>query len=490
MVGSPDVRPYVNLTLFDLTPQDLYDNAVQTLLTNLPGWVAREGNIEVLLLENQALMLSEGIFAINRLPSAITEIMARLFGITRDPGAAPTCTLEFTMVGTAGYTIPAGTQVRLDLMTSDAAIVFTTDVDLVIAPASSTGQVTATGGTFTDIANGINNQLVPLIDALLYVNQVEIVTAVTGGRVAETDQDYFTRAASKFSRLNDTLVLPSDFQARSTDDPSIYARASVYDNWSPNTIPTPVITDVTNATTGGTLGDGTYSYRITAINAQGQTLASAADSVVVTSGTGTNKTTITWTAPTVSPEVSPITGYKIYGRSAGTELLLATVGLVLTWADDGSLTPAGALPTANTTGWGVGDVPGHVTVAVYGPAGLVSAGNKTALNTALQEQAASMLNVHVIDPTITTIAVTATIVIASGYLAADVITAVETRLEEYLNPSTWEWGDTVYRNELISVIDQVTGVQRVATLTVPAADTVLSAVANLVDAGTLTITEA
>lgn len=371
-MASPDVRPYVNLTLFDLTPQDLYNNAVQTLLTNLPGWVAREGNVEVLLLENQALMLSEGIFAINRLPAAITEIMAKLFGIERDPGAAPVANLEFTMVGTAGYTIPAGTQVRLDLM-NNQVILFTTDVDLIIAPGFSTGQVLSTGSAFTDIANGVDNQLVPLIDSLLYVNQVEIVDPVSGGRVPETDDEYFTRATLRFSRLNDTLVLPSDFEARAMDDPAIYPRASVYDNW---------------------------------------------DSV----------------------------------------------------------------------GGSPGDDPGHVTVATYGPDRLNTSLEKSTLQTAMQNQAAAMLNVHVIDPTITTVAVTVSVAIKSGYLAADVIASVEDRLEEYLSPNTWEWGDTVYRNELISVIDQVEGVARVITLAVPAADVVLSAIANLVDAGTLTVT--
>ena len=166
---------------------------------------------------------------------------------------------------------------------------------------------------------------------------------------------------------------------------------------------------------------------------------------------------------------------------------MATVGLVLTWDDDGSITPAGALPSANTTGWGVGDVPGHITIATYGPDRLNTTLEKDDLDTLLQEQAVAMLNVHVIDPTITNINVTVDIVVAAGFVAADVITAVEERLQEYLNPNTWEWNDTVYRNELISVIDQVEGVDRVDDLTVPAADVSLTAVANLVNDGTLTV---
>lgn len=371
---SPDVSPYVSLALFDLTPQSIYDNAVNNLVVDLPDWVPREGNVEVVLLENLSLMLSEGIFTVNRLPSAITEILAKLFGITRDAGAPPTCTLEFTMVNNAGYTIPAGTRVILPVQVGQVTITFSTNVDLVIAPGNLTGQVLATGDIFTALANGTNNTLVNMLESSLYVDQVEIVVAVADGRAPESDLDYFSRATTKFSRLNDTLVTPSDFRARTLEqDQSIYYRAEVYDNW------------------------------------------------------------------------------------------------------DGS-------------GGGPGSDPGHVTIAVYGPSGTVSSPNKTALQTLLAAQAASMLSVHVIDPTVTTVAVTSQIVVESGFVSADVIQAVEDRLTEYLNTDTWPWGDTVYRNELISVIDQVPGVKRVNTLTTPATDTVLSGVANLVTVGTLTIT--
>ncbi len=109
---------------------------------------------------------------------------------------------------------------------------------------------------------------------------------------------------------------------------------------------TPVNATFATATTGGTLVAGTYYYRVVATNAQGQTLPSTETSKVVPAGTATNTVTVNWA------RVVGATGYKVYGRSTGAELLMATItdGATLTFVDDGSVTPSGALPTANTTG--------------------------------------------------------------------------------------------------------------------------------------------
>lgn len=91
--------------------------------------------------------------------------------------------------------------------------------------------------------------------------------------------------------------------------------------------------------TGGTLGAGTYAYRIVATAATGSvySLPSTEETVTIVSG-ATNVITVNW------HEVAGATGYDIYGRTAGGELKLASVGAVESWDDDGSGTPAGALP--------------------------------------------------------------------------------------------------------------------------------------------------
>lgn len=122
-------------------------------------------------------------------------------------------------------------------------------------------------------------------------------------------------------------------------------------------ISTPTISSVTTSTTGGSLPAATVcSYRVSAINSTGETDASAA--VTVTTGAGsTNSNTVNWSA------ISFASGYKIYGRTGGSELLIAEVGNVTSYVDTGSITPAGALPASNTTN-GTGEATsGTITVA-------------------------------------------------------------------------------------------------------------------------------
>lgn len=114
------------------------------------------------------------------------------------------------------------------------------------------------------------------------------------------------------------------------------------------TLSTPTNAAFSTASTGGSLVPATYYYRVSALGAAGETLASTETSQVVGAGTNTNTVTVNWAA------VSNATGYKVYGRATGAELLIATVGNVTTYIDTGSVTPAGALPASNTTGGSAG----------------------------------------------------------------------------------------------------------------------------------------
>jgi len=94
----------------------------------------------------------------------------------------------------------------------------------------------------------------------------------------------------------------------------------------------------------GTLGAATYYYRVSAITASGETLACAEVSLAIAATHGVD---LTWDA------VSGATGYRVYGRSTGAELLIAEVTAPLvTYTDAGSISPSGALPTVNTARFG------------------------------------------------------------------------------------------------------------------------------------------
>lgn len=97
-------------------------------------------------------------------------------------------------------------------------------------------------------------------------------------------------------------------------------------------------------------GATTYSYKVTALTYDGETLASSA--ATCTNGSTLNsshKNQITWV------QVIGAYAYRIYGRTSGSEQLMVTLAAdqypnSFGWEDDGSISPSGALPTVNTTG--------------------------------------------------------------------------------------------------------------------------------------------
>lgn len=113
--------------------------------------------------------------------------------------------------------------------------------------------------------------------------------------------------------------------------PHFLAALGVADTGSA-TLATPAAPTTTTATTGGTLAAATYYYKVTATTATGESAASAEASQATTGTTST--VTVNWTT------VTNATGYKVYRSTAtGAEVLLTTLGNVLTYTDTGSATP-------------------------------------------------------------------------------------------------------------------------------------------------------
>ncbi len=91
---------------------------------------------------------------------------------------------------------------------------------------------------------------------------------------------------------------------------------------------------VSNSATGGSLGPGTYSYRVSAISEVGETLASTVSTIVVSALTTTGLNTLALSS------VPSARGYNIFGRIGASEGLIATVGgSVTTYVDTGFITP-------------------------------------------------------------------------------------------------------------------------------------------------------
>lgn len=373
---SPDITAYVDLRIYDISDQDIVSTGLAAAQLNLPGWVPREGNTEVVLMESLALEISEAIVAINRVPGAVVAALLLLAGVDKDYGAAPVATATFTLGDTLGHTIPGGTRLYLVLDDGTTVTFLVEPPGLTIDPGDDSGTVSIIGDTFTDEANGIatGTKLI-MVDPVPFIDTVTLATDVADGRSAETDNEWRDRGVARLSRLSDALVLPRHFEAAALERTEV-ARAVALDLW------------------------------------------------------------------------------------------------------DGS----GGAP---------GDDPGHITVAVLGDGGAaLSAPTKAAIETDLEDRAVAILDVHVIDVTIVTVPFAVQYHPLPGFDTAVVTQAVEDALTAYVDPLAWQWGGTIRRFEIVSLVDRVDGVDYPMTVTINAvaADYVISGAASLPKAGVLTVT--
>lgn len=112
-------------------------------------------------------------------------------------------------------------------------------------------------------------------------------------------------------------------------------------------IPAPTGLAATPSAAGGTMASGTYAYQVTAVNANGETTALAATTVVVVGPSGS--VALTWN------KANETATYNIYGRVGGSIGKIGTVGpfdddQATAFVDTGAAAVGAAPPSSNTTG--------------------------------------------------------------------------------------------------------------------------------------------
>lgn len=179
----------------------------------------------------------------------------------------------------------------------------------------------------------------------------------SSGSVANIDTGFTSGKRTSFIQALDKVFIFND-----TDGESYYDGSSV------TTFPALTTPANLGVTATGSTGSENYSYKVTAFNDAGETLATAAATISNGNATlsSTNYNALNW------DDVANATGYNVYGRSADGlgETYLDTV-YVSAYNDKGQRSPSGTLfvPEANTTA-GI-----NATMAVFGISRIFAAGD-------------------------------------------------------------------------------------------------------------------
>ncbi len=121
-MASPDFREYIDLTVNDLQPIEVYNLARDYALVALPEFDPRVGTVEDAMLEAMSYVAGLVTGSVNRLPDGLMEGILRLMGFYRSEATFASGSVIFTSIDTNGLFIPAGTQVSFTETTADGVV--------------------------------------------------------------------------------------------------------------------------------------------------------------------------------------------------------------------------------------------------------------------------------------------------------------------------------------------------------------------------------
>jgi hypothetical protein len=212
-------------------------DALDDLAALAPGWVAREGHLEVWMLEVIGRMNAETQTVATSVPVSIFRYYGKsLIGLPAVDAVSATAPTTWTMVDNAGYTIDAGTVVAFRTA-GDTLVPFEVVADVVVPPGAL---ATADGGVIVralepgEAGNGLGPAGLELVTSLSNVaNGGVVATAASAGGIdAETDDAYLDRLREELQLLAPRPILATDFAVVARRVAGVY-RALGLDGYDP-----------------------------------------------------------------------------------------------------------------------------------------------------------------------------------------------------------------------------------------------------------------
>jgi hypothetical protein len=224
--------PYIELDLYT-DPDALVQVGVDYMEIAIPGFEARPGNVETVLLEANAQIGAEVVEQVTQIdPLIYAGIGDQLLGIAPYVATPAVATAVITFGSdTPAVMMPAGSLIAVPSPT-DEPIAFATDQD-VLAPQGG-GDVTV-GVTALEpgsAGNGCFGDAEP-IDIVEGVDSI-VVSTSSGGTDDEESEDYLARLVDAMQILAPRPILPNDFAVMAQQLPDV-GRATTLDLYQPST---------------------------------------------------------------------------------------------------------------------------------------------------------------------------------------------------------------------------------------------------------------
>jgi hypothetical protein len=245
----------------DVLAKDVFD-FIQGVF---PDWDSNTNNLDVWIIRAIVAKAAENRDLASDVQDDIFRYFgANLMGIPPLTGVAAVASTTWTMIDTAGHTIPANTTVAIRDASGQSFVFLTVNSIVVPAGSISTGAgdvlIRALNvGADANNLGGVGVQI-ELIDTLDFVDTVVMTGVTAGGTDDETDEIYLPRLVRRLRRLSQRPIVAPDFAEAALDVSTEVERAVELDTYD---------------STLGTYGHDRH-VTISAVNAVGQPVSVAA----------------------------------------------------------------------------------------------------------------------------------------------------------------------------------------------------------------------
>lgn len=210
-------------------------NALTSIMQTLPGWVPREGHIDVLLLEQFAQMASESAVLAAQAPLTIFSYYGTLLGIVPSQGNAATAETTWTMIDSKGYTVPANTVIGYGVQGNQTLLFQNVNTFTVPVGETQATNVLIEALVPGALYNGLTPDAYPLltqITSLAFVQSIAPTTITSGGADPENVTAYLDRLSAYLTTISPRPILAQDFATLAQSVDGVY-RAVAYNNLNP-----------------------------------------------------------------------------------------------------------------------------------------------------------------------------------------------------------------------------------------------------------------
>ena len=441
---AADFSKYIDLSIFDAEPGDIYFDAIEIARLTLPEFNLRVGTPEDAIFQAASYISSLNIASINRLPDRLMEGIVNILGFSKQQAVAAEVDVTITLDSYSGGTIPAGTIFSYETLFEDEVteFAFQTVETVVIAGIENPGEedeLPSASVTVSCLTPGVIPPIttpgteLSVISAGTNILSVDTLANFANGLNADEDSDYLSKSATYLRSLSSAINKSSQLDSYVISSyPDVVSRAKSYDL---------------------TYGDEELGDI---------TVARSAD--VITTFLNTNVATVA-TAENHLFVVGDVVTLENCGASFNGERTITgtsdtTFSFVSVNANSGSTSISG------TASVGI-ENPGNVAVFTYGLNTFLTQTEKNTILLDITDRSVAGLSFSVLDANLLTLELVASIVIDPAFVQDALQENIENNIISYLSPAEFPYtDDRIRKTRLISLISNIPGVIYVESLSI------------------------